>query len=218
MLTASGIAWCSDTRLGVVACEIFEKELELLLKDYPEVVHKEYLEFGLHICTKELKNTVIEKVNALEGKVDSVFLGYGYCQSLKGITEQLRVPTVMLETDDCIGVLLTPSEYESEKKICTGTWFNSPFWAEMGIARQIKELHIDKMKNPRHEPMWFIRKFFEGYSRCLYVDTGVGERDRYEALSMEFARELGLRHESRDGTLRLLIEGLDSAKRLASSR
>src|SRR5512136_2282076 len=120
------------TRLGVVACEIFEKELELILKGYPEVTYKEYLEFGLHICTQELKKTVIEKVNALEGKVDSVFLGYGYCQSLKGITEQLRVPTAMLETDDCIGVLLTPSEYEREKKTCTGTWFNSPFWAEMG--------------------------------------------------------------------------------------
>jgi hypothetical protein len=161
---------------------------------------------------------VIDYVNALEGKVDSVFLGYGYCQSLKGITEQLRVPTAMLETDDCIGVLLTPQEYERERKICTGTWFNSPFFAEMGIARQIKELHIDKMKNKRHEPMWFIRKFFEGYSRCLYVDTGVGERERYEALSKEFAKELGLNHESRDGTLRLLVGGLDAAKKLAEAQ
>jgi hypothetical protein len=206
------------TRLGIVACEIFEKELELILKDYPEVTHREYLEFGLHICTQKLKKTVIEKVNALEGKVDSVFLGYGYCQSLKGITEQLRVPTVMLETDDCIGVFLTPSGYEMERKACTGTWFNSPLFAEMGIARQIKELHIDKLKNPRHEPMWFIRKFFEGYSRCLYVDTGVGERERYEALSMDFAKELGLKHESRDGTLSLLVEGLDAAKRLGRAQ
>lgn len=201
-------------RLGVVACEIFKKELELILRGYPEVVHREYLEFGLHISTQELKRTVVERVNALEGKVDSVFLGYGYCQSLQGITKELRVPTAMLETDDCIGVLLTPSEYEREKKVCTGTWFNSPFWAEMGIARQIKELGIDRMKNPRHEPMWFIRKFFEGYSRCLYIDTGVGERERYERLSMDFARELGLRHESREGTLSILIEGLEAAKRL----
>jgi hypothetical protein len=124
----------------------------------------------------------------------------------------------MLETDDCIGVFLTPSGYEMERKACTGTWFNSPLFAEMGIARQIKELHIDKLKNPRHEPMWFIRKFFEGYSRCLYVDTGVGERERYEALSMDFAKELGLKHESRDGTLSLLVEGLDAAKRLGRAQ
>jgi hypothetical protein len=66
--------------------------------------------------------------------------------------------------------------------------------------------------------MWFIRKFFEGYSRALYVDTGIGERESYESKSMDFAQLLNLRHESMDGTLALLKEGIEKAKTLAQAQ
>jgi hypothetical protein len=86
----------------------------------------------------------------------------------------------------------------------------------MGIAKITKELHLDHIKNPKYDAMWFIRKFFDGYLRCLYIDTGIGEREKYEALSKEFAQQLNLRHESRDGTLIILREGLNKAKMLAA--
>jgi hypothetical protein len=205
-------------RLGIVACEAFKGEIERLTAGDPDVVFKEYLEFGLHTNPENMKKVIIEKVNGLEEKVDSVFLGYGYCQSLTNVTSQLRIPTAMLETDDCIAVLLTPSEYESERKKCAGTWYNTPFFAEAGKARLIKELHLDSPRPRKYDEMWFMRKFFEGYSRCLYIDTDIGEREKYERASKAFAEELKLRHESRDGTLSILKEGINRAKKLASSK
>lgn len=95
-------------RIGIIACETFERGLEQLIKDDRDIVHKEYLEFGLHEYPEELKKAVIEKVNALEGKVDAVLLGYGICNSLRDVTHQMRVPTVRLEADDCIGALIRP--------------------------------------------------------------------------------------------------------------
>jgi len=212
-------------RIGVVACETFRRELEMLTEGDGDIIHKEYLEFGLHEYPEELKKAVVDKANALQGKVDAVFLGYGYCQSLKGITNRITVPTVMLEADDCVGTLLTTPEYEKERKKCAGTWYATPAFCEMGSEwfqkRMEKELGTQQMKELEaqgYDTLWFLRQLFDGYSRALFIDTGVGNREYFEALSKEFAAKLNMRHESRCGTLDVLIEGLGATKALARHR
>jgi hypothetical protein len=204
-------------RIGIVSCETFERGLEYLTAGDPDIVHKEYVEFGLHEYPEELKREVVKKVNALEGKVDAVLLGYGICNSLKDVTDGLRVPTVRLQADDCIGVLITPSEYDMERKRCAGTLYHTPYFAKMG--REWFERDMRK-KIPNYEDLgidldWFLQKLFEGYSRVLFIDDGLGEMERYEMLSKQFASEMMLRHERRQGTLMVLRDGLDRAKRMA---
>lgn len=206
-------------RLGIVACETFKRELDLLTDGDPDIVHKEYLEFGLHEYPQELKRAVIDKVNGLEGKVDAVLLGYGTCQSLKDVVAEINVPTVQLKGDDCVGVLLTQAEYDVERKKCAGTFFATPYFADMGTEWFARDM---RKKMPNFEEMgitveWFLEKLFEGYSRCLFVDTGVGEREHFEALAQDFARKLKLRFESRSGTLDLLRDALAQAKGVGRS-
>jgi hypothetical protein len=204
-------------RIGIIACETFERGLERLTKDDPDVVCKEYLEFGLHEYPEDLKKTVIKKVNALEGKVDAVLLGYGICNSLKDVTKDMKVPTVQLVGDDCIGVLITPAEYDRERKICAWTLYHTPYFALMGRDWFEKDM---RKKLPNYEELgitldWFLGKMFEGYARVLFIDDGLGEKERFLEPSKKFAAELNLRHESRDGTLSLLIDGLGRTKELA---
>lgn len=207
-------------RIGIVACETFERGLEHLLRDGAEdVVHKEYLEFGLHEWPEELKKAVVEKVNALEGKVDAVLLGYGICNSLRGITDQVRVPTVQLVGDDCIGVLITPEEYDRERQICAGTMYHTPYFAKMGREWFEKRLEA-QMPNYKElgiDVDWFLEHMFDGYSRVLFIDDGLGEIEQYERMSMEFAQDLKLRYDRRFGTLALLEDGLARTRALASS-
>lgn len=202
-------------RIGIIACEILKREIELLTKDDPDFVHREYLEFALHIDSAVLKQKVMEKVDSLKGKVDAVLLGYAVCQSLKGVTKQLSVPTIMLESDDCIGVLITPEEYEREKRTCTGTWFSSPGWAELGFDGAVKELHLDVMKSEGYDPMYFMKMLFEGYKRSLYIDTGTGEKEKYVALSKDFASKLNLRYDERESDMRELTKAIAHVKELA---
>ena len=202
-------------RIGIVACEILKREIEMLTKDDPDFVHREYLEFALHIDSAVLKQKVTEKVESLKGKVDAVFLGYAVCQSLKGIAKTLSVPTVMLDSDDCIGVLITPEEYEREKRVCTGTWFSSPGWAELGFEGAVKELHLDVMKSEGYEPIYFLKMLFEGYKRSLYVDTGTGDKEAFVGRAKDFASALNLRHEERDCNMRELKKAIARAKELA---
>lgn len=204
-------------RIGIIACETFERALEALLKDEKDIVHKEYLEFGLHIHPEELKKVVLERIGSLEGKVDAVLLGYGICNSLRDIAGQASVPTVQLIGDDCIGVLITPEEYERERKICAGTMYHTPYFSRMGrewFERRLRE------EMPDHEEAgidvdWYLRTMFNGYQRVLFIDDGLGSMEEFEDLSRQFARELDLRYERRCGTLQVLRDGIARTKELA---
>jgi hypothetical protein len=85
----------------------------------------------------------------------------------------------------------------------------------LGIDGVIKELHLDCVKDQGYEPMYFMKMMFEGYSRCLYVYTGVESEDAYFEKSKSFAESLNLRHECRDCDLKVLKKALAEAKDLA---
>lgn len=207
-----------NIRIGIVACEIFKPEIEFLTSGDPDIVHREYLEFALHVDPEEMRHKVIEKVNALTGTVDAVFIGYAVCQKLSGLPQEVNVPSFMLEGDDCISVLIGPVEYAREKSICTGTWFSTPGWAEQGMAAVIKELHLDSMVDQGYDPMFFVDMIFDAYRRCLYIDTGTGNREKCEGLSREFAAQLKLPHDSREGSLDRLADGIKRTKEIAAAR
>ena len=204
-------------RVGLVACDIFKPEFELLIGDDPDFVHKDYVEFALHAYPADMREKLIEKVNALKGQVDVVLLGYAICQSLGNFPEAVEVPTVMFEGDDCICVFLGPKEYTREKKICTGTWFSSPGWAREGVEGMVKEMHLDSVEGM--DPMIFMDMLFESYERCLYIDTGVENACDcdYLARSKEFAEKLRLRHDERKCDLKALEDLIKKAKDLARS-
>jgi hypothetical protein len=206
-------------RIGVVACESFRKEMDLITEGDPDIVHKEYLEFGLHSYPQDLKRAVVEHVNALQGKVDAVFLGFGTCNSLKDVIKELAVPTITIEADDCVGALLTNEEYAREKRICAGTLFAIPFISEMGTEYFEKELY-SKMPDYQElgvDAQWFLDMLFGGYSRVLLVDTGVGDREDLCSRSRDMADRLKLRYEERRGTLQGLRDCLQRTKDLAGS-
>ncbi len=119
-------------RIAVIACETFRQELDKVLGDDPDIIYKEYVEFGLHEYPKELRAALIEKVNSWEGRADVVLLGYGICQSLKDIENELKVPTIKLPADDCIGVLLTPEEYDQGEEDMRWDDVRHPFLRRLG--------------------------------------------------------------------------------------
>jgi len=200
-------------RLAIVACDILKPEIEFLTKDDPDFVVREYLEFALHEYPQDMKARIIETVNRYEGQVDAVFLGYATCQSLDGVVESLKVPTVMLQGADCIDVLLTTEEYTNEKRICAGTWFISPGWAEQGVDGLIKELHLDSVEGI--DPQFFLDMLFESYQRCLYIDDGIGDEERYRKMSEDVANQLKLRLDRRRCGLGGIEEAIERTKELA---
>ncbi len=202
-------------RVGIVACDILKHEIEALTAGDEDIVHREYLEFALHVYPEEMREKVMEAVNRLEGKVDAVLIGYATCQSLGSLDKMVRVPSVMLEGDDCISVLMGPRPYAEAKAECTGTWFSSPGWAQQGMDAVIKELHLDSMVEEGYSPEFFLDIIFDAYKRCLFIDTGVGDKDELVRMSLDFAQQLKLPHTCTVGTLDNIGAALLRVKHLA---
>jgi hypothetical protein len=202
-------------RIGVIACDMLRKEFELLVADDPEIVHVEYLDFSLHADPKALKSKIEERVKALEGKVDAVLLGYGMCKGLKNIEKRLSVPTVLLEGDDCVDILLPPEEYAKELKKCAGTWFAIPAIADRHEEYINKTLNLDSYDNEEYDTDFILKMLFENYSRCLFIDTGVEGNKECKRKSVEFAESHNLRHETRCGSIVGIYLGLAKVKTLA---
>ena len=202
-------------RIGILACDILKPELEYLTADDPDIVMKKYLEYALHVNPAHMKEVILDEAKLFRGKVDVLFLGYAVCNSLENITAEIRVPTVMLKGCDCIEAILGPDEYEAEKKICTGTWFNTPGWAMEGTQGLIKEMHLDALEGV--EPEFIFSIIFGSYQRVLFLDTGIGDEERYCELSKKFADELKLGHDRRKCNLSRIQNALAEAKGLAAS-
>jgi hypothetical protein len=140
-------------------------ELDRLLQNMPEVTEVIYLEVALHCYPQKMKEAIKEQVASIKDKIDILFLGYGYCQSLKGIEDELDITAVMPQMDDCIQILLTPQKYASEIRKEVGTWFITPGWAEAGAAMVIKETHADRVVKYGKDPLEIAKRLFVHYKR-----------------------------------------------------
>lgn len=205
-------------RLAVVACDMIRNEIGRLVADDPDISEVVYLEAALHIYPERMRDAIVEQVNALAGQVDAVFLGYGYCQSLRGIEELCDVPVVLPPYDDCIQFLLGPEQYRDEMAEEVGTWFMSPGWAEVSAEMIIKELKLERAARYGRDPMEMARRLFTHYRRGVFFGAGMAEDDLppYREQAKKFCDDFGIRFEERDlPESPVLRDELERAKRLA---
>jgi hypothetical protein len=208
----------SGVRIGVVACTIMKRELDRLLQKMPEVTEIIYLEVALHCYPQKMKEAIKEQIASIKDKVDVVFLGYGYCQSLKGIEDELDIPMIMPQMDDCIQILMTPQKYASEIRKEVGTWFMTPGWADAGAELVIKETHADRVVKYGKNPLEIAKRLFVHYKRGLYIDTGIGDNGYFIEKANEFCKIFNLTLEKTEGTAAILEQTLEMAKKVAVSR
>jgi hypothetical protein len=195
-------------KIGVVACNIIQRELEKLLAEMPGIEEVVWLDGALHVHPEKMKEAIREEVLKLEGWVDVVFLGYGYCQSLKGLDQEFDFPVILPQVDDCIALLMTPERYAEEVKKEVGTWFMTPGWAEVGADMVIKELRLDRVKKYGKDPLEMARRLFTHYKRGLYISTGVGDEEESLSNARKFCADFNLSLECTSAEPTLLAEWL----------
>ena len=201
-------------RIGVIACDMMKLELDKLLSKIPGITEINYLESALHCQPKKMKETILENMVSIKERVDVIFLGYGYCQSLKGIEEEIDIPVVMPQMDDCIQIFMTPQKYGEAIRKEVGTWFMSPGWAEVGVEMIIKENNLDRVVKYGKDPLEMAKRLFTHYRRVLYIDTGVGNDEYYIGKANEFCDIFTLTLEKTTGSSAVLEEYLEIAQKI----
>jgi uncharacterized protein DUF1638 len=206
-------------RVGVIACEILKLELEKLLQELawePDEIL--LLDKGLHVVPDKMREELIYRINGMAPSVDLVFLGYGICQSLERIEDQVSIPLIHPKVDDCICMMLGPDRFAEEIKKQVGTWFMTPGWAEVGLEMVIKELKFDRVSNIGKDPLEIAKMMFEHYKRCLFINTGVGNKNRNMKKTKEFASHFDLAVEETNSDLSLLRSYVEKARDMSLSK
>jgi hypothetical protein len=199
-------------KIGIVACSILQREIEKIIDGMPEVTEIIYLDGAIHVNPQKMKEAIKEQIDSLKDKVDIVFLGYGFCQSLKGIEDEVDLPVILPQVDDCISLLLTPERRAEEIKKETGTWFMTPGWAEVGVEMIIKELKLERIIKRGKNPIDMARRLFTHYKRGLYIDTGVGSDAGNMAKAEDFCTTFNLTLETCTAEPVLLKEWLERCR------
>jgi len=216
-------------RLRLIACEIFARELHACVAQSPHRVDVEFLPKGLHdLPGQDMRVRIQAAVDSVSPHTyDQILLGYGLCNNGVAGVRARHTPLIVPRSHDCIALLLGSHErYLDMFRTCPGTYFLSPGWierAEVGDELQPRTVLRQLGLGGTYEE--WVREFGEdnaqylqsilgalpaGYRRIVYIRTGVGPEDAFEAEARRRAVEQGWAFESVPGDtdwLRQLVYG-----------
>lgn len=214
-------------RLLLIACRVFERELEVLARTAKTELQIHYIEIGLHEQPGALLRAALqEAINSVpEEDFDAVGLGYGLCnRGLVGLTAH-GLSVIVPRAHDCLGILLGSSKrYLAELEKEAGTYFQSPGWIEhLPADRTIRpmaaggELSVKKeefIAKYGEEAAQFLMdeyaKFTQHYKRLAFISTPVAKLEERERKAEEIAKQQGWKFERLPGDigwLRRLVDG-----------
>ena len=177
------------------------------------------LELGLHNRKRLLQEGLATAAEEMGARVDALLLGYGLCgNALEKPTELLSGAGVPIfipmdenhPVDDCVGLVLggRRSYYEEQCKVA-GTFFMIPGWTchwQRIFEKDFGNFSID-----------MARRMFKDYERSLLIPTPVMSEETMKNNAAEFNDMFGLREEVRPGTIEILMNSWNSAKKSLGS-
>lgn len=209
----------SALRLHVIACRVFERELEVLAKDSKSELFLHFVEIGLHQQPAAHLNAALqEAVNTVpEEDFDVVALAYGLCnRGLIGLRAH-TLPVVIPRAHDCLSLLLGSSARYLAEFGRIGTYFQSSGWMEHLPADNLlrplasetnPELAADQqsvLARYGEENLGFLReelkKIMGHYERLGFITTPVPGIEAREKLARKIAAERGWQFEIIPGNL-----------------
>ena len=177
------------------------------------------MEVGLHSDIKNLQRHVVNAVKEMARYVDIVLLGYGLCGNAlnhaQDLFSEVGIP-VMLPmdedhpVDDCVGLIIGGRDnYYARQCECAGTMFMNA-----GFSRHWQKIMgsgIPEKLQPQKDKI--LKRMMRDYKRSLLLPTQVLGETEMMANIAAFNAEFGLRTESTPGTLTLLENAWQEAKK-----
>lgn len=216
----------SVSRLFLVGCEVFTRELNAAIAQSPRQVDAIWLPKDLHDRGgKAMMQVLQQRVDEADPeRHQAVALGFALCNNgIIGLRAG-RLPVIAYRSHDCIGCLLgTRRRYEDEFRAQPGTYWYSAGWIERGGGGT----HLAPPSVPdAADPQWqkMVAKYGEDnarflwdelraqtahYTRLAYIDTGVGPQERFAAEAKRKADERGMRFERMTGDARWIQDLID---------
>ena len=186
----------------MICCRTIEAELKKAMEhtgvSYPCV----WVESGLHNVPAHLTNRLQQELDALDGKVERILLGFGFCGNavagLKTGNYQLIVPRV----DDCITLALGSYRRRRELMQEDSSYFLTQGWLQ-GERNIWVEYEYARKRYGEQRAQRIYQSMLSHYHRLLVVDTGAYELSQILPNTEMIAHELKLKHQVIQGSMNL---------------
>jgi hypothetical protein len=208
-------------RFRMISCEVSAREVCAAVARSSSVVELDFLPKGLHdIGTERMAARLQAAVDARPaGGCEAVLLWYGLCNNgVCGLRAPL--PLVVPRAHDCITLLLgSRRHYREYFDSHPGTFFKSPGWIERDSDPNDNPASVTARLRLERDPAELARKYgadnarflapvladwFRHYRRLAFIDTGVGDAERYRTVARETARGKNWEYEELTGSPGLL--------------
>jgi hypothetical protein len=191
----------------VIACATVIEEMLPLM---PESLSYEVLDFGLHLSSENLKETLQYKVDKLSSEYETILLGYGLCSmAVVGLVSK-NCTLVIPKVDDCIAIFLGSNQsYKSQVMEEPGTYYLTKGWIE--VSDTIMDEYNRSVERYGLKKADFIMKeILKHYKRLVYIDTGTSNQKKFQTYAKKAAAQFNLEYEEVPGSnslIRKMLQG-----------
>ncbi|NOY75541.1 MAG: DUF1638 domain-containing protein [Kiritimatiellaeota bacterium] len=212
-------------RYVIVACAVFAREIYFRAATSKNIIDVILLDQGFHDIGKEgMSAKLQETIDSIDAeKYDALLLGYGLCNNgIVGL--HAPIPMVVPRSHDCIGLLMgSKDRYREYFDANSGTYYRSSGWIERAdyhlsnpdsTTSQMGMMEYDDyVEKYGEENARYLMEMFEGglnhYSKLAYVDTKVGDFQKYIESERRIAEENGWEFDLIEGGTELFRRLLD---------
>jgi N-methylhydantoinase A/oxoprolinase/acetone carboxylase beta subunit len=217
-------------RLKVIACGVFERELQAVARACPNVLDVELLSAGLHEAPDRLRLDAQEAIDraSRSGGWDAVCLAYGLCgRGTAGLIAR-DVPLVLPRVHDCVSLFLGSARaYREQFARHPGTFYFTVGWYEKKAHPDRRRAESARRFDPSAHPQFaefaakygeenaryiveFLESWRRNYRRAALIDHGF-TTDKHERATQAMAEAAGWEYVKLRGSLQLL-EGLAAGR------
>lgn len=213
-------------RFKLIACEILYREICYCVSQCRHIIDVVFLPKGLHdVGAGKMSARLQEAIDQVDPtRCEAILLGYGLCNNgIQGLSSNL--PMVVPRAHDCITLLLGSKEtYANYFQQNPGTFFNSTGWIErkidpasnqdsilsqLGVTQSYEAYVAQYGKDAAQYLMETLGDLLKNYKKLAYIDTNIGDFERYKVQTQQEAQERGWAYEEIQGSVSLLLDLLN---------
>jgi hypothetical protein len=200
--------------MALLACNVFEQEINLHARGATHIVETRFFEMGLHDHPDQMRALLQKNLTALEARpdIEAVALAYGLCGLGTAGLQPQRHKLVIPRAHDCITVFLGSKEkYAEHQRRCPGCYYYTPGWnrnRRVPGPEKLAALRAELGKKFGPDDVEFLleaeREQWAQHNTATYLDLGTADAETEAAYARRCADWLGWKFERLPGDARLL--------------
>jgi len=201
-------------RFALLACAVFEREIDLHARGARHIAETRYFEMGLHDRPDQLRAILQENLNAVDARTDieAVVLAYGLCGRGAAGLRPLRHRLVIPRAHDCITVFMGSKEaYTEHQRSCPTCYYYTPGWnreRRVPGPEQLAARRKELAKKFEPEDVEYLieteRAQWAMHNTATFLDLGTADAEAEADYAKKCADWLGWKFERLPGHATLL--------------